>query len=318
MRNIFDDKIIELTGDRLQRNSIDIIQVNLGLMCNQRCVHCHIHASSQRREIMEKGTMEAIYEAAQEMKLRYFDLTGGAPELNPHFIWFAESLRRDGHMVQVRTNLTVFFEPEKETLPEFYRDHRINIVASLPCYLEENVNSQRGIDVYEKSIAALRRLNEVGYGRDPDLSLTLVYNPAGAFLPPFQSALEADYKRELFNRFGIDFTRLVTITNMPIGRFWEGLQKEKKSDEYMYLLKNSFNPLTIDNLMCRHQVSIGWDGKFYDCDFNLALGLTINNGMSNNIFNNNFTALKQRYIVTGEHCFGCTAGAGSSCEGVLV
>lgn len=317
--NTFDRQIMSAAGKMLHSKSLDSIQVNLGLLCNQKCSHCHVQASPQRTEVMQKKIMQVICETARTIRPRYLDLTGGAPELNPYFMWFVTSLKNDNHNVQVRTNLTVFFETNMEKIPEFFRDLRVSLVASLPCYLEENVNTQRGRKVYEKSIASLRRLNTLGYGTNPDLELTLVYNPSGPFLPPQQATLEEDYKRELFNRFGIRFTRLITIANMPIGRFWESLKKQHKSEEYMLLLKNSFNPYILDKLMCCHQISIGWDGRLYDCDFNLALGLGAHiNGFSNNILNCDPEALSQRQIMTGEHCFGCTAGTGSSCEGALV
>jgi radical SAM/Cys-rich protein len=224
----------------------------------------------------------------------------------------------EGHSVQVRTNLTVLLEPGMEKMPKFYRRHKIQLVASLPCYLEENVCAQRGKGVYEKSITALKQLNTLGYGIDPDLPLNLVYNPGGPFLPPLQTSLEKDYRSELGRRFGITFTHLLTITNMPLGRFQMDLYQKGQENNYLDLLRKSFNPETLAGLMCRHQISVGWDGRLYDCDFNLALGLPVNHGAPDHIESFRVSDLNLRRIVTGEHCFGCTAGAGSSCRGALV
>lgn len=204
-----------------------------------------------------------------------------------------------------------------EDMPEFFRDHKVHIVASMPCYLEKNVSAQRGNGVYGKSIQMLQKLNSLGYGMNPEFPLYLVYNPGGPILPPDQAQLEEDYKRELFNRFGIHFTHLYTITNMPIGRFWEGLKQEKKNDEYMQLLLGGFNCQTVGELMCRHQICVAWDGTLYDCDFNIALGLPVSKELSKNIKDFTLEPLSNRKIVTGRHCFGCTAGFGSSCGGAL-
>lgn len=262
--------------------------------------------------------MEQVLETADALHPRTIDLTGGAPEMNPHFRKFVIDLREKGHTVQVRTNLTVLTEQGMETLPEFFADRGIALVASLPCYLEENVRAQRGPGVYEKSIEAIRRLNRFGYGVDPERVLNLVYNPGGPFLPPQQAQLETDYRRELQQRFGVSFTRLLTITNMPIGRLRGALQKTEEVKKYLSLLQASFNPDTLDGLMCRHQISVGWDGKIYDCDFNLALGFPVNHGAPDRIEHFNRKALEKRRIVTGNHCFGCTAGCGSSCRGALI
>ena len=316
--NDFEKAIEEITGDGLQSIEIEIIQVNVGLRCNQQCKHCHVLASPGRHETMDWPIMESIIEAAQRIKCRTIDITGGAPELNPYLRPFIEALRRMEYRVQLRTNLTVLAEPSMETLPEWLRDHRVQLVASMPCYLEENVRAQRGEGVYEKSMTAIRQLNSLGYGTDPDLTLDLVYNPGGPFLPPEQLELEADYRRELNARFGITFTRLLTITNIPIGRFQEELRRQNKEKEYLRLLQDSFNPQTLDGLMCRRQISVGWDGTLFDCDFNLALGCAVNHGAPDHIRSFEPQALRKRRIVTGVHCFGCTAGAGSSCGGALV
>jgi radical SAM/Cys-rich protein len=316
--NEFEKQIVEISPDGLHSSTIDIFQLNLGLRCNQQCRHCHLEASPQRKEMMEWSIMERTLEAARITQCQLVDLTGGAPELNPHFRQFVSALGKEGFQVQVRTNLTVLLEPGMEDLPEFLRNHRIQLVASLPCYLEENVCAQRGQGVYEKSMEAIRRLNGLGYGVEADLPLNLVYNPGGPFLPPHQSALEGDYRRELGQRFGITFTHLLTITNMPLGRFQRQLDLQKQEENYLQLLRKSFNPRTVEDLMCRHQISVGWDGTLYDCDFNLALKLPVNHGAPDHIRRFNPDELSTRRIVTGEHCFGCTAGSGSSCRGALV
>jgi len=316
--NDFEKQIAEITGGGLWGLTMQTLQVNLGLQCNQQCRHCHLEASPQRREMMEWPTMQLVLDVAQKSRFQLVDLTGGAPELNPQFRRFIEALRQKGQSVQVRTNLTVFLKPEMAGIPEFYQKQRVQLVASLPCYLEENVQAQRGEGVYEKSIEALRRLNSLGYGHEPELALNLVYNPGGPFLPPPQAALEEDYRRELGRRFGIAFTHLLTITNMPLGRFLKELSRHKQKRDYLLLLKQSFNPQTLVSLMCRHQISVNWDGTLYDCDFNLALGYPVNHGVPNHIKSFHLGTHAMRRIVTGEHCFGCTAGSGSSCGGALV
>lgn len=316
--NDFEKQIGQITGGGLHSHRIEILQINLGLRCNQQCLHCHLNASPSRTEMMEWSVMELVLLAAANSGCRLVDLTGGAPELNPNFCRFIETLRKNGRPVQIRTNLTVLLEPGMEKMPEFLQKHKIRLVASLPCYLEENVSAQRGKGVYEKSITAIRQLNTLGYGKDPELPLSLVYNPGGPFLPPPQSMLEEDYRREMDLRFGITFTRLLTITNMPLGRFRAHLSHLGQERNYLTLLRESFNPDTLSGLMCRHQISIGWDGRLYDCDFNLALGLPVDHGAPDHIKSFRVADLNARRIVTGEHCFGCTAGAGSSCGGALV
>ena len=315
--NDFEKEIAEISQAGLHSSTIDIFQLSLGLRCNQKCKHCHLEASPQRPEMMEWSIMERILEAAKTTHCQLVDLTGGAPELNPDFRRFVSALRKEDLQVQVRTNLTVLLEPGMEDLPEFLKNHQIHLVASLPCYLEENVCAQRGQGVYEKSTEAIRRLNQLGYGVEKELPLNLVYNPGGPFLPPPQTALEGDYRRELGQRFGITFTHLLTITNMPLGRFRRELGLQKQEENYLQLLRQSFNPLTVEGLMCRHQISVGWDGTLYDCDFNLALKLPVNHGAPDHIQRFNPAELSTRRIVTGEHCFGCTAGSGSSCGGAL-
>jgi radical SAM/Cys-rich protein len=318
MPNEFEKKLAEEAREGIYSHGIRIIQVNVGLRCNQQCVHCHVSASPNRREVMEWDTMERIIEAARMVRCELVDITGGAPELNPHFHRFVQALRTEGFPVQVRTNLTVLLEPGMEWTAHFYRENSVRLVASLPCYLEENVRAQRGEGVYEKSIEAIRLLNDLGYGVDPKLQLNLVYNPVGPVLPPDQESLEADYRRELGSRFGVEFTRLLTITNMPIGRFLTELKRQKKEREYMDALVRAFNALTVDGLMCTYQLCVDWEGKLYDCDFNLALGMCVNHGAPMHIKDFDLDALAERRIVTGNHCFGCTAGHGSSCSGAVV
>lgn len=316
--NDFEKQVAGTTSDGLYSMRIETLQVNLGFRCNQQCAHCHLEASPQRREMMEWPTIQLLMEAAERVDCRLVDLTGGAPELNPHFRRLVAALRQEGRPVQVRTNLSVLLEPGMEEMPEFFRDHQVQLVASLPCYLEENVCAQRGNGVYEKSIEAIKRLNALGYGSGSGLPLNLVYNPGGPFLPPPQSTLEEDYRRELGQRFGIIFTHLLTITNMALGRFRTKLKRENLEQNYLQLLRESFNSQTVGEVMCRHQVSVGWDGTLYDCDFNLALRLPVNHGAPDHIRSFRVEDLMKRRIVTGDHCFGCTAGSGSSCSGALV
>src|SRR5580704_5966261 len=297
------------------------LQVNVGKLCNQACHHCHVDAGPARIERMERATAERVLELlARNSGLRALDITGGAPELNENFRMLVEGGRGAGREVMVRCNLTVMFEPGMEWLGEFYRDNRVVLVCSLPCYSAANVERQRGRGVFEKSIAALRTLNALGYGAGT-FELSLVYNPVGAALPPPQAALEADYRRELGAR-GVRFNRLLTITNMPIARFAHQLHQWNKHAEYMGLLVNHFNPNTVEGLMCRALVSVGWDGRLYDCDFNQMLEMPIGAAARRKALTvwdiDDLDTLTGASIATGEHCFGCTAGAGSSCGGALV
>lgn len=315
--NAFEKRVSKDCSLNLVAEEIRIIQVNIGYRCNQSCRHCHLECGPDREETMDWDTMIQIVGAAEEIRPEMVDITGGAPEIHPHFRPFVEALRETGLPVKVRTNLTAMEEPGMESLPRFLRDHQVQLVASLPCYLEENVSAQRGEGVYLKSVAMLKELNTLGYGRSPDLSLNLVYNPGGPFLPPNQADLEMDYKKELSERFSIQFTGLYTITNMPIGRFWESLKQEKRDREYMELLSSGFNCQTVDGLMCRHQVCVAWDGTLYDCDFNIALGLPLEGTIPDDIEGLDLELHGTRKIRTGNHCFGCTAGFGSSCTGAL-
>jgi radical SAM/Cys-rich protein len=316
--NAFDQLIMQVQGDRLRAERPAVIQVNLGPLCNLRCRHCHVEGSPERTDVMGWPVMAAVLRLAEALPGCLLDLTGGAPELNPDFRRFVTALRQAGHAVQVRTNLTVFEEPGQADTPEFLASRQVRLVASLPCYLDENVTAQRGIHVYARSMAALRRLNLLGYGRRDDLPLNLVYNPGGPFLPPDQTALELAYRKELRDRHGIEFTRLLTIANMPLGRFLAELQSSGRAAGYRELLRTGFNPHTLGGLMCRRQICIGWDGSLADCDFNLALGLGLAQGLPLTLEQLEPARLEGRPIVTGEHCFACTAGCGSSCGGALV
>jgi radical SAM/Cys-rich protein len=317
----FDQTLDRYGLGALTRAKATTLQVNVGKHCNQACHHCHVDAGPARTERMERATAERVLELlARSPAIRTVDLTGGAPELNANFRMLVEGARRAGRKVMVRCNLTVMFEPGMERLGEFYRDNRVVLVCSLPCYSAANVERQRGRGVFEKSIAALQNLNALGYGAD-GLELCLVYNPVGPALPPPQAALEADYRREL-GAHGVRFNRLLTITNMPIARFAHQLHQWDKYADYMGLLVNHFNPETVEGLMCRGLVSVGWDGRLYDCDFNQMLEMPIGAAGKHEALTvwdiDNLDALAGAPIATGAHCFGCTAGAGSSCGGALV
>ncbi|HZO81027.1 MAG TPA: arsenosugar biosynthesis radical SAM (seleno)protein ArsS [Candidatus Binataceae bacterium] len=317
----FDETLARRGVGPLTRSTATTLQVNLGKLCNQACHHCHVDAGPARTERMKRATAERVLELlVQNETLCTLDITGGAPELNENFTMLVEGGRRAGREVMVRCNLTVMFEPEMERLGEFYRDNRVRLVCSLPCYTAANVERQRGRGVFEKSIAALRRLNALGYGGG-ELELDLVYNPLGPALPPPQGALEADYRAELGRNFGVRFDRLLTITNMPIARFARQLNQWGRYAEYMGLLVNHFNPATVEGLMCRTLVSVGWDGRLYDCDFNQMLGMPLgaaDERRAQTIWDvEELDRLHGAPIATGPHCFGCTAGAGSSCGGAL-
>jgi radical SAM/Cys-rich protein len=304
----------------LHRIAPHTLQVNVGKLCNQACHHCHVDAGPKRTENMTRATAQRVLELiAASPGIRTVDFTGGAPELNPNFRLLVESVRAKNRDVIVRCNLTVLFVPGMEWLPEFYREHRLHLVCSLPCYTADNVEKQRGRGVFEKSIEALLLLNRIGYGGD-GLALDLVYNPVGPSLPPPQSELEATYREQLGTNFGIRFNRLLTITNMPIHRFADQLHRWGRFDEYMGLLVNHFNPATTGGLMCRTIVSVGFEGGLYDCDFNQMLEIPIESSGVRplTIWDiGDAGALAGARIATGPHCFGCTAGAGSSCGGVL-
>ena len=315
--NAFDKEISNYNGEGLNSLSIETIQVNIGLKCNLECVHCHVVSSPRRKEMMDWKTMKCVITAAEETNAKLVDVTGGAPEMHPLFRRFVKNLREKGVTVLVRTNLTILLQPGFETMPNFFREQNVQLCASLPCYLEENVDQQRGVGVFEDSIKALKLLNSFGYGMEANLPLNLVYNPVGPTLPPDQSKLETDYKYHLKSEYGIEFSNLLAIANMPIGRFRRDLKRENKLDAYNKLLRHSFNSATLDGLMCRRQINVAWDGRLYDCDFNLALNLPVGSGFPQHISDFNPVVFARRRIMTGFHCFGCTAGSGSSCGGAL-
>jgi radical SAM/Cys-rich protein len=313
--NRFDQRLRGMDTEPLNGLSIRTVQVNIGLKCNLACHHCHVESSPKRQEEMTWETMELVLQAAKAARAETIDITGGAPEMNPNFRRLVDAALARRHEVIVRTNLTIMLEEGYTDLPEFYANRRVHLIASLPCYLETNVDRQRGKHVYQESVEIIQRLNALGYGVREELPLDLVYNPGGPSLPPEQSALEAAYRKELGTHFGIRFTRLYTITNLPIGRFQHDLQRQGYAEKYQDLLERTFNPSTLDELMCRHQLHVGWDGTLYDCDFNYALKMPAQAG---HIRNFDPAAFLARRIATGNHCFGCTAGCGSSCGGSLV
>ncbi len=308
----FSQSVLHARKEPLTAAGIKVLQVNLGSRCNMACTHCHVSAGPGRHEMMDGPTAEQVLAALRYSPISMLDLTGGAPELNPYFRELVRSARRSGKSVIVRTNLTVFFEPGMEDLPEFYADEGVDLIASLPCYLEQNIKAVRGDDAFRRSIDALRRLNALGFGTTASRSLSLVYNPAGPFLPPAEASLEADYRRELSARYGIFFTRLYAFTNMPIGRFRDSLVRTGQLDRYRALLASSFNGATLEKVMCRLLLSVGWDGRLADCDFNLVLGVRLNQGLPGHIREFDYQKLASRLIAVDDHCYGCTAGQGSS------
>lgn len=303
----------------LKRSAIETLQINVGKLCNQACHHCHVEAGPLRTEIMSEATVNRIITLIERTPtLKTIDLTGGAPELNPSFRKLVLFARSKNLEVIDRCNLTVFYEKGQEDLPQFLKDNNIHVIASLPCYTKDNVDKQRGRGVFDKSVEALKLLNSLGYGvTGTGLALDLVYNPGGAFLPGAQEKLQADYKRELKHYFNIEFNNLFTITNMPIKRFLEDLNRQGKYESYMELLVNNFNPKAADSVMCKTLVSIGWDGQVYDCDFNQMLELPAAAKKITLWDFENFNEFIEKTIALGDHCYGCTAGAGSSCGGAL-
>jgi radical SAM/Cys-rich protein len=314
----FETRVAE-EGIRLRRRSLSVLQINVGKVCNQACRHCHVDASPVRTEQMSTETADAILAFAERTRPRTLDITGGAPELNPEFRRLVTGARALGAHVIDRCNLTILSEPGQEDLAAFLAEHRVEVVASMPCYLEDNVDKQRGKGVFTRSIDGLRTLNALGYGKEgTGLVLNLVYNPVGAHLPPSQAGLEADYKRILAERYGVLFNGLYTITNMPIARFATDLRRQGQLEAYHQLLVESFNPTALGGLMCLDQVSVGWQGHVYDCDFNQMLGMRLDDaGAPLHISSLDAASLLDRDIVLADHCYGCTAGAGSSCGGAL-
>jgi radical SAM/Cys-rich protein len=313
----FDEKLAA-HGLELRASSVNTLQINLGKLCNQACKHCHVDAGPSRTEMMSRETADQVLAAVQRFKIATSDITGGAPELNPSFRHLVRKSRDLGCHVIVRHNLTVMFEAGQEDLPQFFRNYEVEVISSLPYFLEQQTDAQRGRGVFEKSIEALHRLNAVGYGiENSGLVLNLIYNPAGAFLPPAQESIEADFKRELMDRHGIFFNHLFTITNMPIKRFLDYLRRSGNEERYRRKLVEAFNPPTVAGLMCRNLVSVDWTGRLYDCDFNQMLELGFAPELPQTIAAFDPEKLARRRIMTGSHCFGCTAGAGSSCGGAV-
>lgn len=312
--NLFEEKLA-LNRQVLARSRLQTLQLNLGRKCNQTCRHCHVEAAPWRAEMMSAETARRVGEWIRNYQPKVVDITGGAPELNEHFCYLVETARAQGCHVLDRCNLTIIETEAFGWLPEYFAQHELEVVASLPCYLEENVNAQRGGGVFDKSIHALRKLNAVGYGSR--LPLNLVYNPLGSELPPPQAELETDYRTELRKSYGIEFTSLFTITNQPIGRFAEDLRQHGKWNEYLELLANSFNPSTVEALMCRSTLSVGWQGEVFDCDFNQMLGMQLRNGQPLFLWDVKPADLENLAIQTGPHCLACAAGGGSSCTGAL-
>ena len=305
----------------LRHKRTEVLQVNVGKLCNLTCVHCHVNAGPKRKEIMTRETIDRTIEWLAGTDIPTVDLTGGAPEMIPDFRYFVERLKAltpPRHIID-RCNLTILIEPGYEDFAEFLARHEIEIVASMPCYSPDNVNAQRGNGVFDASIKALQVLNSLGYGTDPRLPLHLVYNPNGAFLPGPQAELEADYKRELQEHFGIVFNHLYTITNLPVSRFASWLKNNNKLDEYMQLLIENFNPATVNGLMCRNTINVSWRGEVFDCDFNQMLKMQWRDrDQPLSLWDVDPDQVENREILTGTHCFGCTAGTGSSCGGALI
>lgn len=314
----FSTTLMSLGQWPIKPTGIETLQVNLGKLCNQTCNHCHVDAGPDRKEIMTMETLTHCLRVLETAGINTLDLTGGAPEMNPHFSWAVEKAFALNKRIIDRCNLTILTIPSFQWMYSFLARHGVEIIASLPCYLEENTDKQRGTGTYQKSIEAIKQLNLLGYGKpDSGLILNLVFNPSGTSLPPAQECLEADYKTELNARHGISFNRLLTITNMPISRFLDTLDQENLLEPYMSKLVGQMNPVTLPNLMCRNTLSVGWDGTLYDCDFNQMLDLHLTNQVPQNIANFEDKMVIERTIVTGKHCYGCTAGHGSSCQGAL-
>jgi len=304
----------------IKRDRLETLQVNLGYLCNQSCLHCHVNAGPTRKENMQEETIEDVIRFLVDNDIKKLDLTGGAPELNPHFRYLVKTATGMGIHVIDRCNLTVLHEQGQEDTADFLAQHKVEVVASLPCYLEENVDGQRGAGVFQTSVAAIKLLNRSGYGLDGSgLELNLMYNPVGAHLPPAQEQLEKDYKKELNSRYGIIFNKLYTLTNMPIKRFGSTLISKGEFDDYMSLLKEAYQSANLETVMCRSLISVDWQGYVYDCDFNQMLDLPITHaGNKAHLRDLSSRSLYKKDIIIADHCYGCTAGQGSSCGGALV
>jgi len=309
-------------GLTLERTKPQVLQINVGKLCNQTCSHCHVNAGPGRKEIMTRETVDRIIDWQREAKLPVIDLTGGAPEMMPSFKYLVSALREIDPEATIidRCNLTILLQPGYEDMTQFLVDQRVQVIASMPCYTPENVNEQRGDGVFDDSIKALQLLNTHGYGRDPAMPLHLVFNPNGAKLPGPQEELEADYKRELHAHFGIDFNDLYAITNLPVSRFASWLRNNGKYEDYMQLIVEAFNPATVQGLMCRDTINVSWLGEVFDCDFNQMMKLPLGSAESSettSLWDINPDNMVGKEIATGSHCYGCTAGIGSSCGGAI-
>lgn len=316
--NSFDQKLTE-HGLSLTRSTPRILQLNLGKLCNIACTHCHVNAGPHRKELITTADLDRTLDWFEKTDIPTLDLTGGTPEMHPDYRSLVERVRSfdQPREVMTRLNATIIEEPGYEWIPEFHPKHQIICIASMPCYSPANVNEQRGDNVFDRSITAFQKLNKQGYGIDPNLQLNLVYNPNGAFLPPDQKELEADYKREMKKHFGIEFHKLYCITNMAIARYASYLKRNKQLDAYNQLLVENFNPASIDGLMCRDTISVDWMARVFDCDFNQQLGMQLQNGKPLDVWDIDLAKFEKMPIRTADHCFGCTAGAGSSCGGSL-
>ncbi len=316
----FQSKLENIKFSPLNPTSLEVFQVNMGKMCNQVCKHCHVDAGPDRKEIMTRETMQLCLDALDKSDIQMVDLTGGAPEMNPDFRWFVEELSSRGKHIIVRCNLTIILANKKyHDLPHFFKKHKVEVISSLPHFSARRTDAQRGEGVFEKSIKALQMLNAVGYGQaDSDLKLNLVYNPSGAFLPGDQASLESEFKVKLSKADGVIFNQLFAITNLPISRFLDYLVKSENYHTYMEKLIDAFNPSAVMGVMCRNTISIGWDGYLFDCDFNQMLDLKLENGTPKHIQDFDVAKLETRDIIINNHCYGCTAGAGSSCGGETV
>jgi radical SAM/Cys-rich protein len=309
----FKEKILTVQAGPLHADGIDILQVNLGYACNMGCKHCHVQAGPDRPEMMDSQNIEEVLRVLRENSIKILDITGGAPELNPGFRYLVEQAKHIGCHVIARSNLTVFFEPGMGDLFDFYSLNNVEISASLPYHSELVVDKIRGNGSFKKSISALQKLNSLGYGQNPEGNrLNLVYNPQGAFLPPSQCALEEEYRSELKKNYAVSFNHLFTFANMPLGRFREFLIKSGNFEKYMKKLTDSFNPETLSGIMCKRLISVGWDGKLFDCDFNQMLGLSVFEGCPRAIKDFDHHLLVNRQIAVDNHCYGCTAGQGST------
>lgn len=315
------EKLLPTDFPSISRQQLEILQVNLGYKCNQQCLHCHVNAGPNRKEVMSEATIHSVVKAIKALKITTLDLTGGAPELNPHFRYLVEQASQMSVHIMDRCNLTILTEPGQQGLAAFLAKHNVEVVASLPCYTEGNVDGQRGKGVYQKSLQGLKILNELGYGQAGSaLKLNLVYNPGGAFLPPSQQDLERDYKEKLFSEHDIVFNSLYTLANMPIKRFGSTLLSKGTFEEYMLLLKSAHQQTNLSTVMCRSMVSVDWQGYLYDCDFNQMLNLPIKDAANKKLCldTTDSNTLKELPIYIADHCYGCTAGQGSSCGGALL